>query len=198
MSEAEDKLTFFPAIPLPRSGSPGATTPVGSAPVSLVGNHSGRLPATTQTGDYLPRYQQEKLNGTRRSTGALKLKKLTSRHFEIIARHLGGQSGEEIHKEMRLSVNTISRILNDPLAKQVIDQVYRNRQAELDAMTGLALEATRESLRKGSANEKLRAVGAFAKLKDTIAPESKASESAEDFAQAIIKNAQNVQINLRK
>lgn len=134
--------------------------------------------------------------GIRRDTGAKKLVRLTRRHYEVIARHLAGQSGEQIHIAMGLSISTISRILNDPLAQQVLKKSYKDRQAELDALAGKAIGAVREALDNGSNSEKLAAVDKYTKLKQAIAPESNPMESAEDFARAIVNNGTvNVQIN---
>lgn len=207
----------IPALPSPPGTALSATSPLTGAanggprlgfmgppqvhpaqPIATAtsGRRKHRIPAISLGAGLVSRYEAEKIYGMRRENGALKLKKLTRKHYEIIARHLAGQSGERIHNEMNLSVVTISRVLNDPLAQQVIKRSYKDRQSELDALAGMAIGAVRDTLTVGSTSEKLAAVDKFTKLKQAIAPETNPAESAEDFAKAIITNAQNVQINI--
>jgi hypothetical protein len=142
------------------------------------------------------KYEAEKILGIRKPDGAMKLKKLKSRHYEIIIRHLSGQSAEQIHNEVYVSINTISRVLNDPLSQEIIKRSYQDRQKELDALAGSAIDAVRYALKKGSTSEKLAAVDKFTKLKQSIAPETNPSATAEDLARSIVQNAQNVQVNI--
>jgi hypothetical protein len=168
--------------------------------VKLANGQRGRkrmqLPAISLGNGIMRRYEAEKIYGIRRSNGSRKLQRISNRHYEIILRHLSGESGEQIHNAMGLSISTISRVLNDPLCQAIIRQSYKDRQAELDALAGLAIGGVRDALTKGSTSEKLAAVDKYTKLKTTIASDSNPMESAEDFARAIVKNAQNVQINI--
>jgi hypothetical protein len=160
------------------------------------GRHRRPLPAISLGKGLVRKYEAEKMYGIRRENGARKLTRLTRRHYEVVARHLSGQSGEQIHIYMGLSISTISRILNDPLVQTLLKKSYKDRQAELDALAGKAIGAVRIALEEGSTSEKLAAVDKYAKLKGAIAPESNPMESAEDFARAIVNNGTvNVQIN---
>ena len=144
------------------------------------------------------RYEAEKIYGLRRGNGSLRLRRLSTRHYRIIALHLAGASGAQIHEVINCSIGTISRILNDPLSQAVIKQTYKDRQAELDALVGDAIAAVRENLKNGTNSEKLAAVDKYVKLKMAVASESNPYESAEDYARAIVANAQNVQINIHQ
>lgn len=146
-------------------------------------------------------YEREKRQGIRRANGARKLKKLSNRHLQIITKHLEGKSGEEISAEMHVTFITVSRVLNDPLAKDLISTVYRDRQGEIDALAGKAIDAVRTGLDSPSPRVKLTAVGSFAKLKETIGKEESTAKTAEDIVAAIFKGhagIENLQINIGK
>jgi len=145
-------------------------------------------------------YESEKRTGVRRANGARKLKKLSNKHLAIIAQHLDGKSGEEIATTMHIRVVTVSRILNDPMVKQLTGRIFTDRQMELDALAGKAIGVVRQGLDEGSLREKLTAVDKYAKLKDTIGAEQTSADSAEDIVDRIFKGVStenlNVQINV--
>ena len=170
--------TFLPAI-TPATGASGAS----------------------QGGEYnSTQYESEKRTGVRRSNGARKLKKLSNKHLAIIAQHLDGVSGENIATKMGIRVVTVSRILNDPMVKQLTGRIFTDRQMELDALAGKAIGVVREGLDDGTLREKLAAVDKYAKLKDTIGAEQSSADSAEDIVDRIFKGVStenlNVQINV--
>jgi len=147
------------------------------------------------------RYEDEKKTGIRRQNGAKKLKKLSGRHLAIVSMHLEGKRGEEIAKEMGVRVITVSRVLNDPMVKQLTSRIFSDRQMELDALAGKAIDVVRNGMEDGTTREKLAAVDRFTKLKDTIGAEESSAESAEDIVSRIFKegvNAEtvNVQVNV--
>ena len=152
------------------------------------------------TGYNTAQYESEKRTGIRRANGARKLKKLSNKHLAIIAQHLDGKSGEEIATTMRIRVVTVSRILNDPMVKQLTGRIFTDRQQELDALAGKAISVVRDGLNDGSMREKLSAVDKYAKLKDTIGTEESNAESVEDIVDRIFKGVStenlNVQINV--
>ena len=116
--------------------------------------------------------------------------------------HLEGCSGETIAAAMRVTFITVSRVLNDPLAVDLMARVYKDRQGEIDALAGAAIEAVRNGLEHGNVREKLSAVGSFAKLKETIGKEETSAKTAEDVVAAIFNKVglgtTNVQINVGK
>lgn len=146
------------------------------------------------------RYEAEKRQGLRRKNGARKLKKLSNRHLKILRMHLEGKSGEEIAANMNVTFITVSRVLNDPLAKELIATVYKDRQGEIDALAGKAIDAVRQGLDSNNTREKLTAVGSFTKLKDVIGKEETSAKTAEDVVAEIFKrsNVENLQINIGK
>ena len=155
----------------------------------------------SQGGEYnSTQYESEKRTGVRRANGARKLKKLSNKHLAIIAQHLDGKSGEDIATAMGIRVVTVSRILNDPMVKQLTGRIFTDRQMELDALAGKAIGVVRQGLDEGTMREKLAAVDKYAKLKDTIGAEETSADSAEDIVSKIFKGSStetlNVQINV--
>ncbi len=177
MSADQRSGTFLPA-PLPRQGERSE-------------------PGTAHNTAH---YESEKRTGIRRANGARKLKKLSNKHLAIIAQHLDGKSGEEIATTMRIRVVTVSRILNDPMVKQLTGRIFSDRQMELDALAGKAIGVGRQGLNDGTMREKLAAVDKYAKLKETVGTEESSADSAEDIVDRIFKGAHaenlNVQINV--
>lgn len=165
---------------------------------------SGTPPASlkhTSGGDPLSRYEDEKRQGLRRSNGARKLKKLSNRHLEIIARHLQGESGEQISSVMGITGITVSRVLNDPMAKDFLARIYEDRQGEIDALAGAAIDVVRDGLRGNhTLREKLTAVDKYTKLKDSIGKEEDGALTAEDVIQRMMESFtitdSQVQINV--
>jgi hypothetical protein len=160
------------------------------------GRRNNSLPPVSLGRGLISRYAAEKLYGIRRQTGAAKLKRLTTRHYHIIARHLSGERAESIANGMGLSLTTISRVLNDPLAQDILKRSYKDRQAELDALVGEAIDSVRHAFQNGSTSERLAAVDKYTKLKQAIAPETNPMATAEDYARAIVQGNQNVQVNI--
>jgi len=152
-----------------------------------------------------PTYETEKRQGLRRANGARKLKKLSNRHLRIISLHLEGKSGEEIGVLLGCTIITVSRILNDPMAKEILGVIYKDRQGEIDALAGAAIDVVRGALLNDgvTTRERLSAVDRFTKLKDTIGKEEDTAKTAEDVVAAIFENSEiagdaNVQINIGK
>ena len=147
-------------------------------------------------------YESEKRTGIRRSNGAKKLKKLSNKHLAMVSMHLEGKSGETIAKVMHVRVVTVSRVLNDPLVKQITARIFQDRQMELDALAGKAIAVVRDTMDKegNTTRERLTAVGQYTKLKETIGSEESATESAEDIVERIFKGVSirdsHVQINV--
>jgi len=174
------------AAPVVRALDPPPAKHRGRPPVRLIPGTSRR---TAQ-------YMREKALGIRHENGAQKLKFLTARHLQIINYHISGLSMEKISELMNISMSTTWRVLNDPLAKAFLQNVYAARQMEIDALLGQSVDAVRTTLETGNTREKLQAVSAYSKLKQTIAGDTNPAKTAEDVAQQIIANAQNLQLNI--
>lgn len=153
--------------------------------------------AIDSLGNRVSQYEREKAQGIRRKNGARKLKKLNNRQLKIVSLHLAGESGESIATLMGCTQVTVSRILNDPLAREIISRAYEDRQNEIDALAGQAIEAVRDTLRGyNTPRTKLAAVDKFVKLKDSIGREDETAKTAEDVVAQIFKiSDSNVQIN---
>jgi hypothetical protein len=146
-------------------------------------------------------YESEKRTGIRRANGARKLKKLSNRHLAMISMHVEGIRGEDIAKRMHVRGVTVSRVLNDPLVKIIISRIFSDRQLELDALAGKAINAVREGMDdKVSIRERLTAVDKYTKLKDSIGAEVSSVESAEDVVERIFKGVSikdsHIQVNV--
>jgi len=146
------------------------------------------------------KYESEKRQGLRKANGARKLKKLSNRHLRIISMHLEGKSGETIALAMGCTFITVSRILNDPLAIDLLAVIYKDRQGEIDALAGKAINAVRDGLEPHlDMRTRLGAVDKFTKLKDSIGKEVTTAKSAEDIVAEIFKNhvkIENMQVNI--
>jgi hypothetical protein len=186
--------------------SPDLPVPVN--PLSPPNTTTGRgrrklsLPAVCHpdTGELLPRYEREKAAGIRLDNGTRKLKRLQTKHYNMIALRTSGLSIDQVAVTMGVTPVTVSRVLNDPLALDVMGRVYKDRQQEVDAMAGLAVGAVREGLSSQNVDQKLRATEKWMQMKKTISSETTPEETAEDIAQNILKNAQvtgdvNIQVN---
>lgn len=171
--------------------------------LQVIAETAANLPAIIPPPYSTIEYERDKYIGRRRKNGALKLKRLTARHMDIISMHLQGLSGEDIAAEKNCTVVTVSRILHDPLAKGLISLIYKNRQGEIDALAGKALEAIRDGLSdKQGIRVRLGAVDKFNKLKDTIGEGDETVKTAEDVVAAIFAGLKiegtNVQVNIGK
>jgi len=168
----------------------------------LRGRRPSNLPAlTNESGKVLPRYVREKVLGLRRENGAMKLKRLTHRHMQIIGMHLEGQSIEQVAYNNRVTISTVSRVLNDPLAQQLLKQVYSDKESEIQALAGKAIGVVRDALIGDHAlSLKLRAVDRYVKVRETMLSKEKGPETAEDVIARMLSGgniiANNVQINM--
>jgi hypothetical protein len=186
---------------LPTLWSPAEIAEASSLAPSGLTARSAAIPLRYPVNGYTHyEYTREKQSGLRRANGARKLKRLSSRHLKIISNHLAGMSGELIASSMNITVVTVSRILNDPLAKEYLDKIYESRRQEIDALAGNAIDAVRQGLDSESGRERLMAVDKFTKLKDSIGTTADDAMTAEDviakmFSKLEISDS-NVQINL--
>ena len=122
-------LSFLPAASVTE---PTEHEPAGrrSRPGTRSGPTSLNIPIPYKS----PTYETEKRQGIRRANGARKLKKLSNRHLQILSMHLQGDSGETISTHRGITVITVSRVLNDPVCKNLLSRIYEDRQNELDAL----------------------------------------------------------------
>ena len=172
-------MTFLPNL---NSGEEQAVGP---------GRKPAQLPALLDSvGRLLPRYEVEKRVGIRRGDGSRNLRRLSNRHIRIIAKHLRGDSSESIGASIGCTVVTISRILHDPLAEQLITTVFKARQKEIGALAGEAIDAVRTGLRlKNDNRTRLTAVDKYIKLAEVINKDSSGPETAEDVIARMLERA---------
>lgn len=138
-------------------------------------------------------YQLEKVVGKRTATGALKLKRLKPEHRQIIALHLKGHSNRDISFLMDRDEVTISRVLHDPLSEQLIQQHLAGVDKELDALTGLAIDALRDGLQQDDIRIRLKAADQtfHAQGKYHHADKKDDSETAEDVISRALEAISN-------
>ena len=192
------------------SSSPGNVQNLnrtGFMPTTLNSGVQGRRPANIPamfdptTGKMLDRYSVEKRLGLRRPNGALKLKRLTARHMKIIALHIQGLAGEMIAQHLNCSYVTVSRILNDPLSVDFIARHAKDKEAEISALMGTAVQVVRTGMTDKDlpVTTRLKAVDRFTKLLSVTKGEEK-TQTAEDVIAKMLERANfinsNIQINL--
>lgn len=190
----EPRLGIFPADP------DGTESELGLPLLESLPREAGRPKGGGTLAKYTPeKYLKEKRDGKRLASGVEPLKRLTPRHIRILNLYISGASPSEICDELKVTHFTVWRTVNDPLAEPLLRKAYDARQKEMDALLGKAIDAVRVGLDSEETKEKLSAVGAYAKLKTTVAPETNQAQSAEDLAKAIIDRAKienlNVQVN---
>jgi len=93
-----------------------------------------------------------------------RLKSLTHRHKIIIGLHLQGKSSVEIARVMGCSATTVSSVVGDPLAQEVIKHYYEGIESELKALMPKAVDAIRGALNSQDTSMRLKGVDRFAKL----------------------------------
>ena len=146
----------------------------------------------------LTRYHAEKANGIRRETGVLKLKRLTKRHLRIITMHLEGWSGKAIAVQMNCSQLTVSKVLNDPMAKEIIQQSLEDSKGEIAALIPKAVNAVREGLgEEMSLTTKFKAIDKLEKMKIITGSEDK-TRTAEDLVQELLASGASFDLRVSK
>lgn len=140
------------------------------------------------------RYELEKQNGKRAPSGALRLQRLKPKHHRVIELHLRGASGAEVASATGMTQATISRILADPLAQEILSAASAARDREFEALYGMHLEALRDGFTSGDVRDKLRAASVYGRERiERAKSDAGASESAEDVIARILQL--NIQVN---
>lgn len=142
------------------------------------------------------KYQAEKALGTRASSGASHLKQLSPIHYTIIAFHLEGKSNNAIALLVKKSYITITKVLNDPLAMDIIEQAYQGNDKRFRALYGKAVDTIDESMEKSQPmNIRLRGADTYLKAHGKFdKDDGTAGESAEDVIARILQ--MNIQVNV--
>jgi hypothetical protein len=99
------------------------------------------------------------------------LRKLTPKHYEMIALHLRGKGLREIAETINCTYATAWRVMNDPLARQVIDEFYEAYKADLMGLFPIAVDAVREGLNDKDSKTRLLAIDRFVRLKESVIDE---------------------------
>lgn len=195
MNDMENLFRLPETLTREQAETENAVRVLDPAPPAHFGRPRSR-PVVLHDGRRIAKYRREKALGVRHENGAQKLKALTARHLQIINYHVAGLSMEKIGEVMNLSMSTVWRVINDPLARTYLQNVYAARQMEVDALLGRSVDVIRQTFDSGSIKEKLSAVSAYTKLKQTVAGETNPEKTAEDIASEIVKNALNLQVNV--
>jgi hypothetical protein len=134
------------------------------------------------------RYRNEKEVGIRGANGAKLLKKLTGRHYSVINYHLAGEKASTIAKAMKITEVQVSIILNDPLARVVIEQRFVDMDMELRGLMPKAIDALRTGLESPDTNVQLSAADKYFRTQGLYAPkrEESAHLSAEDLVRQLL------------
>jgi len=106
----------------------------------------------------------EKVIGVRTKNGVVARKQLSPKHKMAITLVMNGWKYGEVAAYLGVGYQTVVNVLSDPLAKPIIEQIKDEQELSLQAMTGLALDATRDALLDNDKNMRLRGVDRFVKL----------------------------------
>lgn len=110
------------------------------------------------------RYLTEKIIGTRMPNGMKKLQKLNNKHKLIIAMHLEGVPLGEVAQKLDVHYMTVWRVVNDPLAREIIDNFRRGYEEDLKALFPKAIAVVKNGLESSDLKIALGAVDRFGKL----------------------------------
>lgn len=113
-------------------------------------------------------YAAEKILGKRDKSGRPKLKKLKQKHREMIAAFLDGYSFVEIADLFDVAVNTVQRVIGDPLAKEEMASFQDAYKQEFNQLLPQVTGSIRSGLRSGDIGTRLKAVDRFGKLHRVI------------------------------
>lgn len=109
-------------------------------------------------------YKTEKILGIRMPNGMQKLKKLNNKHKLMIAMHLEGIALGQVAQDLGVHYMTVWRVINDPLAREIIDNFRRGYEEDLKALFPLAIEVIRKGLKATDPKIALGAVDRYGKL----------------------------------
>jgi len=150
-----------------------------------------------KTQGYSPtQYEEEKALGIRKSTGALKLKKLRPWHHTIIRMHLAGIPAKEISRLTGRNYAYIHIVLNDPLSQEHIRRAANLHEMHFGALYGNVVDGIRDGLQEEQpVRVRLRAAEIYLKEKERQDGKVDDKETAEDVVAKIV-NAIQVNVNV--
>lgn len=140
-------------------------------------------------------YREEKRLGKRLPNGAKPLQRLTVRHRMILQMHLSGAKNEEIAGVMEITANTVSRILNDPLAREYVNNHLRDEDHRFATMYTGALDVLQDGLRSDRFSHRLQAANMVFKKRGDFNKAEETGETAEDVIGKIYQIHANIQVN---
>lgn len=109
-------------------------------------------------------YLAEKVLGKRDQSGRPRLKKLKSKHREMIAAFLEGAGMVEIAEEFGVAHVTVQRVLADPLAKELMAGFHDSYKQEFNQLLPQVTDSIRSGLNAVDINTRLKAVDRFQKI----------------------------------
>lgn len=110
------------------------------------------------------RYKTEKILGARMPNGMMKLKKLNNIHKLMIAMHLDGLALGDVAQKLEVHYMTVWRVINDPLAREIIDNFRRGYEEDLKALFPKAIKVVKEALESSDLKIALGGVDRYGKL----------------------------------
>ena len=127
------------------------------------------------------------------------LRYLTPKHWRIINLYAAGFNREYISEELRITPQTVTNIVNDPLAKVILERHAQNAEDELSSLTGLAVEAVRDNLAVGDLDQRRRGAELVLKARGVFKEKAEGTDSAEDVMSRIVMHFQGpTQVNVSK
>jgi hypothetical protein len=114
------------------------------------------------------------------------IKRLTVMHRRMIALYLQGHSYQEIGVALQRNPNTVGAVIRNPASQAIIEKAFAECDNNLKALTPLATEAIRESLRDEDNKVKLQAVDRLYRALGKYRDNPDADTTAEDVVRRII------------
>lgn len=121
-------------------------------------------------------------------------KKLRIDHRKVIYLHLQGTSNVDIARAMGRSSAWVGNTLRNPTVVPILDALYNDYDVELKGMTGLAVEAIRESLEDGDPGEKLKAADLLFKRQGAYNKVDHSDNNAEAVIARFLAEIENVRV----
>lgn len=111
--------------------------------------------------------------GPRDESSTHQLSHLKPIHKDMIAAHLSGMRNKDIALKFGRSEQTVSRVLNDPLAKKYLEIGYLSYEQDLRSLYGVAIEACRGLLESSDKELQGKGIDKLDKLSKLLTPEGR-------------------------
>lgn len=140
-------------------------------------------------------YLAEIESGDRRENGARKLNELKPIHLDMIEMHLRGYKNKDIADAFSVTDSTISLLLSDPLAEQIIKEARKESDMRMSALYSKAVDVLDDAM-DGTNGISDRLKGASTYFNEANKKGTDQAETAEDIVAKIMNLQLNVSVNV--